>query len=145
MVADSFGRGALPVVEIEEHRRALSRRAKQIAELAEHPRADAVALVFGKVVPHLALAHEHVEVIHPEVDEDLFELTLAVNRAQDPLLRQLADDVALHAHRLGLLGRTCRSLAGCGRRVGSPCLPGTPLRVAAFAHRGHEIFGGQIA
>ena len=104
----AFGRGALPVVEIEEHRRAVRRRAQQIAELAEHPRADGVALVLGQVVPHLALAHEHVEVIHPEVDEDLFELALAVGRTQDPLLRQLADDGALHPHRLGLLGRPRR-------------------------------------
>ena len=40
--------GAHPVVEIEEHRRALRRRLEQIAEPAEDVRADGVALVLGE-------------------------------------------------------------------------------------------------
>ena len=45
---------ALPVVEIEEHRRALRGRAEQIAELAEHVRPDRVALVLREVDARVA-------------------------------------------------------------------------------------------
>ena len=46
----------LPVVEIEEHRRAAGRGAEQIAEAAQHARTDHVALVLGEVVARGALA-----------------------------------------------------------------------------------------
>ena len=46
----ALGCGTLPVVEIEEHRWTLSRRAQQLAELAEDVRSDRVAFVLGEVV-----------------------------------------------------------------------------------------------
>ena len=85
--------GAHPVVEVEEHRRALRGRLEQIAELAEHVRANRVALVFGEQKPGGALARVDVEVVEPEIDEHFLELPLAVDRAQQLLLGQLDHDL----------------------------------------------------
>jgi hypothetical protein len=58
-----FGRGAvpprgraLPVVQIEQHRRALGRRLQQLPELPEHVGADRVALVLVQVDTNLAFS-----------------------------------------------------------------------------------------
>ena len=80
---------AHPVVEVEQHRRALRGRAEQIAELAEHVRPDRLALVLGQQKPIGALARVDVEVVEPEVGEHFLQLPLAVDRAQHFLFGQL--------------------------------------------------------
>ena len=75
-------RGALKVVEVEQHRRAVRGRAEQIAEAAEHMRADDVLLVVGQVLTHLTLSDEHVEVVEPEIDEDFLQLPLGHRGAE---------------------------------------------------------------
>ena len=104
-VVGASGAAALPVVEVEQHRRALRRRAEQIAELAEHVRPDRVALVLGEVAARRSLAGEHVEVVEPEVDHHLVELTLAVDGAQDLLLGEIGHHCPLDPRGFDLLGR----------------------------------------
>ncbi len=86
--------GAQPVVEIEEHRRALGRRAKQVAEAAPDMRPDRLALVIGDEARGAPLAGEDVEVVEPEVDEHFLELPLAIDRARDLLRSQRLDLLA---------------------------------------------------
>ena len=100
--------GALPVVEIEEHRRALGRRAEQIAELPEDVWPDRVPFVLREVLLCRALAREHVEVVEPEVGHHLFELALAVGGPQDLLFGQLRQHLARLARRLHLFRRAHR-------------------------------------
>src|SRR6266850_5035277 len=83
---------AHPVVEIEEHRGALRGGAEQVAEVAEHPRSDRVALVLGQHEAIAPLARVDVEMVEPEIGEQLLELALAVVGAQQLLLRELDDD-----------------------------------------------------
>ena len=73
---------AQPVVEIEEHRRALRDRTEKIAKAAEDVGPDHVALVLQHHRLVVDLAGEHVEMIEPEIDEHFLELTLAVDGAQ---------------------------------------------------------------
>jgi len=94
---------ALPVVEIEQHRRALRRRAEQIAELSEHARTDRVPLVLGDVLLRRALVGEDVEVVEPEVGHDFFELPLGVRRAKDFLRREVDEYRALLSRQPHLL------------------------------------------
>src|SRR5271167_3115722 len=73
---------ALPVVKIEQHRRALCRRDQQVLEFAQHTRPDDITLVRSDQIMISALTDEDVEVVEPEIGEHFFELTVAVNRAQ---------------------------------------------------------------
>src|SRR5207247_9845859 len=60
------GIDALPVVQIEEHRRAGGGRFEQIVEAPQRTRTDDVALVFGEVDLGRSLAGARVEVVEPE-------------------------------------------------------------------------------
>ena len=86
-----------PVVEIEQHRRALRRGAEHVAEVAEHVRPNRVALVLGDVVARRAFAGEDVEVVEPEIDQHFFELALAVDRAQQLRFFDVGDHLAVLA------------------------------------------------
>ena len=102
----------MPVVEIEEHRRALRGGAEQVAELAEHVRPDRVALVLGEQEAVAALARVDVEVVEPEVGQHFLELPLAVDRAQHLLLGSSthhAVGALLHRVRRRLAVRSARS------------------------------------
>ena len=88
---------AHPVVEIEEHRRALRRRAEQVAELAEHVRSDDVALVLGQHEAVGALARVDVEVVEPEVDEHFLQLPRRCRPRAELLLLQLQDGCVARA------------------------------------------------
>ena len=115
---------AQPVVEIEQHRRALRGRHQQVFELPQHMRADRVALVAGHQVTVGSLVDEHVEVVEPEVRHHFVELPFAIDRAQQLGLHQLIDH-----HLLGIIERhhclflprahschegTCLGAFGCG-------------------------------
>jgi hypothetical protein len=80
---DEVRPGAEPVVEVEEHRRMVRGGAHEVGELAHRVRADRFALVGRDVPPHVALAREHVEVVEPEIDHELFELALARHGTHD--------------------------------------------------------------
>ncbi len=90
------------VVEIEEHRRVLRRRHEERLEVAEDVLAEHFAFPVGDVVPNGALVDVDVEVIAPEVDHDLLELTFAVDRAQDDGAWNLAPRKVLDAIDLAL-------------------------------------------
>jgi hypothetical protein len=99
---------AHPVVEIEEHRRALRGRAEQVAKPAQHARTNRVALVFGEQKAIGALARVDVEMVEPEIGQHFLELPLAICRAQNLLLAELDhDQIGLLLHGIGRL-RRCR-------------------------------------
>src|SRR2546425_5738300 len=74
--------GGEPGVEIEEHRRMARAGADEIGKAPQCVRADDVALVGRDVPADIALPGEDVEVVEPEVDHDLRELALALDRAE---------------------------------------------------------------
>ena len=78
---------ALPVVQIEQHCRALRRRQQQVLKLSQHVRTNDIPFVRGNQVVVRALPDKNVEVVEPEIGEDLFQLPVTVNRAQQ--LRRL--------------------------------------------------------
>ena len=113
-----------PVVEIEQHRRALRGGAEHVAEVAEHVWPNRVALVLGDVVARRAFAGEHVEVVEPEIDQHFFELALAVDRAQQLRFLDVGDDLAAFALRL---------VDRAARHAGS-------LRIARIVRLGIRVF-----
>ena len=84
--------GAHPVVEVKQHRRALGGRLEQIPETAEHVRAYRFPFVFGQKKSHRPFSRVDIEMIEPEIRQDLFELPLRVDRALQLLLGELDDD-----------------------------------------------------
>src|SRR5207247_7910299 len=70
------GRHALPVVEVEQHRRALRRRDQQVRESAQGMRPDRRLDVRRRQKPVGALRQEDVEVIDTEVDHYLVPVAL---------------------------------------------------------------------
>jgi hypothetical protein len=88
-------RGALPVVEEEEHRRTVRHRAKQVPEFPECVRANDVAIVLGEIQACLPFAGEHAEVILPEVDHNLVELPFARDGARELRGLDLADHLLI--------------------------------------------------
>ena len=55
---------------------------EEVMEFSEHSGPDHIALVISEVITHLLiLAGKYREVVQPEIDEHLFELTIGVNRA----------------------------------------------------------------
>ena len=90
----------LPVIEVEEHGRALRGGFEHVAEVTEHIRPDGFAFVLAQVIARRALAGEHVEVVEPEVDQHFLQLPLAVEGAQQLGLLDVGD----HLPRLRSLG-----------------------------------------
>ena len=85
------GCGVTPVVEIEQHRRVLRRRAQQVAETAEHVRAYRLLLEGAGPETVQALAGEDVEMVEPELDHHLLELSRAFDGAQQARFEGLAE------------------------------------------------------
>ena len=120
------GVGGEPVVEVEEHRRALRRGPQQVLEFPPRVRAHDVALVLADHELHRPLAREHVEVVHPEVGHHLVELPLAVDGPEDigrlqllhDLLRRPVHPVPVFLHELSL--RLPHLLLGGAVAVGDP-------------------------
>ena len=108
-------------------------------------RPDGVPLVLGQIHAGLALAGEYVEVVEPEVDHQLFELPIAVDGADQLLLREIGKHFALRLHCLHLFGRA--PLAPRGRVHLWSSLGGGAgglLRPAPLHHRRHEVSARQI-
>src|SRR2546426_3055470 len=84
----SFRRYRLPVVETVEHCRMACGGQQKILEMPEHVRADRIAFVasdqkMNEIRSELdVLVQIHVEVVVPEVDQDLFELPLGIDGAE---------------------------------------------------------------
>src|SRR6202030_2811747 len=104
----TVGIRAQPVVEVEEHRRALGRGLEQVAKLAEDVRTDALALVLREQEPVPALARVNIEVVEPEIGERFLQLPVAVDRPQQLLLVQLDEHAVCLL--LNLLQRRIRRL-----------------------------------
>ena len=92
---------------------------QKIFEFAEYVRADGVALVAGQHDAILALSLKHVEVVKPEIREDLLQLPVGVNRAVELGLTQVSDHHLLrraqhdvHAPQLGLAGHRIQRKRG---------------------------------
>ena len=81
------GPHAEPVIEIEEHGRALRRGHQQIFKFSQCVGTNDVTLVAGDQEPVGAFADKDVEVVEPEIGHHLFELPLAVGSAQQLALR----------------------------------------------------------
>ena len=73
--------------------------AKHVTEPAEHMRTNGVTFVLTDVDAGLPLSREDIEVIEPEIDQHLLELSLAVNGAQQLRFGELVEDPALCQHR----------------------------------------------
>ena len=71
--------------------------ASRSRNLPEDARTDDVALIFGDQVPVGAFVEINVEVVEPEIGENLFELAVAVDRAQQLAFREIARDHLLRA------------------------------------------------
>ena len=82
------------VVEVVEHRRVQRHGAEQLAEAAQHVRPHRVALVGRDREAVEAVAHEHVEVVEPEVDQQLLQLVAGVDRAHHLGGGELVEDEA---------------------------------------------------
>ena len=133
-------RGALPVVQVEEHRRALGRGLQQLSKLTQHVRPDRLAFVLRHVVARQALPGEHIEMVEPEVDHHFFELPVAVGRAQQFLLRQLQQHLPFAADLWCWRGSHHLGLWCCaGLRIGAG-----PLLFGPRALRGNEVLLGEL-
>src|SRR5690349_11152818 len=88
-------RRALPVVEKEQHRRTLSDRAEQVAELAERIRTNHVAVVLRQIEARLAFPGKNAEVILPKIDHHLVQLALGRHRARQLSRLNLADHLLI--------------------------------------------------
>src|SRR5215469_11219194 len=80
-----------PGVEIEEHRRTLSRGDEQSLELSQRVRADNVALIACEQVTVGSFTYENVKVVEPEVGHHLLQLALTVSGTQDFACQQFID------------------------------------------------------
>src|SRR5690348_1323620 len=72
------GTDALPIVEIEKHRRGLGGGNQQITKLAQSVWTDGIALVGGGVMLVGVFVYKNVEVIEPEIGHHFEQLALAV-------------------------------------------------------------------
>src|SRR6185295_16860690 len=84
-------RSTLPVVEVVQHGRRLGNRAQQIAKMTKRVRADHVAVVLEEQQPDRTLARENREMILPEIDHDLEQLSLASNGTGEFRLLELGE------------------------------------------------------
>ena len=91
------GTHGFPVIEVEQHGRALGGGLQEVFELAEDVRADDVALVFGDQVAVGALVEVDVEVVEPEIGEDFVELAVAIDGAQEFAFGEIAGDHLLRS------------------------------------------------
>ena len=112
-------------------------------------RPDRVALVLGEVLLRRALAGEDVEVIEPEVGHHLFELALAVGRAENLLLRELRRAPRATCARASICSGVRAGLPSAGAS-GFCAIAGIAGRRPACAccrtcERGHEVVLGQLA
>src|SRR5947208_17160700 len=71
-----------PVVEIEKHRRRVRGGAEQIAKASQGVRANRLSIKCGEQISIVVFVCEDAEMILPEIDHQLVELLVAVNRAQ---------------------------------------------------------------
>src|SRR2546425_8592816 len=83
---------AQPIIQVEEHRRALRSRDQQILEFSQRMRANHITLVAGQQVAVSAFSDKDVEVVEPEVGHHLLQLRLAVDGPQQLGLDQLVND-----------------------------------------------------
>ena len=95
---------------------------QKILEFAQHVRPDGVALIARQHGAHAVLALEDVEVVEPEVGQDLFQLAVGIERAVQFGFAQIADHQLLrrarhyaHAAQFGLAGKRVG-----GQRAGKP-------------------------
>src|SRR5437762_509038 len=79
---DEVRPGGEPVVEVEERRWMARTGADEVGKASQRVRADDITLVGRDVPADVALPGEDVEVVEPEVDHDLRELALALDRAE---------------------------------------------------------------
>ena len=82
---------ALPVVEVVEHRGTFGDGAQKIAELAHRLRADRIRVVLRQEVARAVLSGKNVEMIFPEVDHYLLQLTLGHHRPSHSAGRDFAE------------------------------------------------------
>ena len=115
---DRFGGNAEPVVEVVEHGRVLRGRVEQLAEVPEEVRPERIALVRDDEPLVLALVAIDVEVVEPEIEQDLGELPLALDRAHDAVRREIPFDLLrlLLVHH-GRCRRLRAVLLGGGQRL----------------------------
>src|ERR1017187_1177328 len=72
----------LPIIEIEQHGRALSCRYQQVFEFTQNVGPNYIPVVTSNHVAVGAFANKNVEMVKPKVRQHLFELAVAVNRTQ---------------------------------------------------------------
>lgn len=87
-------RDRLPVVQVEQHCRAVGRGAQQVFKPPQGMGADGIAFVFAEEDAHKVLAGKNVEVIEPEIRHDLLQLPFAIDSTQQFGLLEVADHPA---------------------------------------------------
>ena len=55
----------------------------RFVELAEHMRANRIALIAGEQITVRAFVHVNVEMVEPEIDQQFLQLMFAINGAQN--------------------------------------------------------------
>src|SRR5207247_2449921 len=86
------GRLRLPVIEIEQHGGVTGGREQHVFEVSEDMRANRVAFEAGEQRAIRSFPVEYIEVVHPEIDQDLLELPVRVNSA----IKLVLDQFAIH-------------------------------------------------
>jgi len=93
-------RRTLPIVQVVEHGGTARHGAEQVAEMPQGVRADHVPVERQQQVALRALARIHREVILPEVDHDLLQLSPAHHRARQLGRLEIREQPARGAFRL---------------------------------------------
>src|SRR5262249_14749958 len=70
----------LPVVQVKQHCRMPRRCEQHVLEVSKNVRTDGIALITGQQQATGSLAIEHIEMVHPEVNQHFLELTVRINR-----------------------------------------------------------------
>ena len=120
-------RNALPVVQIEQHRRTGGRRFQQFAEVTQQVRPDRLALISRDQKTVRAFVEIHVKVIEPEIVQLFFQLPRTGNGAIQFGFRQIVKH-----HRLRIVDQQ-QFPAQCGARLRHHLIP------QSRRHRHHQI------
>src|SRR5205823_1902944 len=124
-------RGALPIIQKEEHRRTLRDGSQQIAELAEGVWADHVTIVRREKETRLPLAGVHGEMVLPKIHHHFVELPLADHSARQLHRLYIANDPLRPTREIPKLRIIRQCLTTCVTLAGDRVAIGPQLHLLA--------------